>query len=354
MMRPAPTRTPRVETPTLLELPPFQVHPLFRSAHLQTVIAAYLPHRRIAYSAKQHVVALADGDRLVLHDDAPPSWQPGGPIVLLIHGLGGSHRSSYVARAASKLVEIGVRSFRMDLRGWGAGYKLARKTVHAGRSEDIASALACIRKMCPASPVITVGYSVSGNMVLKMAGEFGEQVPGALDSVVSIAPPIDLHACSRNLQLGMNRFYDRHYVKRCLQSVEQRRREVPGALLRDLTPAPRTLREFDSMFTAPLGGFADVNDYYDQASAMHFVPKIRVPTLIITAVDDPVVPVECFERLSYPDSVHVRFAAGGGHLGFFGRAGSDPDRRWIDWRLIDWVKMRFGLSPQPSTCDRLL
>jgi predicted alpha/beta-fold hydrolase len=327
----------------LLELPPFQAYPLFRSAHLQTVVVPYLSFRAIPYVAKQHVVALADGDRIILHDDVPPSWQPGGPIALLLHGLGGSYLSGYMARTAFKLGQIGIRCFRMDLRGCGAGYKLARKPVHAGRSDDAASALACIRKLCPASPVIVVGFSLSANIVLKMAGEFGDDIPAALDSVLAIAPPIDLHACSRSLQQGVNRIYDRHYVKRCLHSVEQRRRDVPGGLMRDLTPWPRTLRDFDNVFTAPLGGFRDVDDYYDQASALHLIRRIRVPTLIITAIDDPIIPAACFERLTYPDGVHLRFASGGGHLGFFGRSGTDPDRRWIDWRIVDWAKLRFGL-----------
>jgi uncharacterized protein len=325
----------------LLEFPPFQAHPLFRTAHLQTVVAAYLPHRRIPYRARQHIVALADGDRLVLHDDTPGQWHAGGPIVLLLHGLGGSYQSRYVARAAAKLNEIGVRTFRMDLRGCGAGFSLARRPVHAGRSEDAAAALSCIRKVCPGSPVIVVGYSMSANIVLKMAGEFGENVPAALDSVVAIAPPIDLHACCGSLQRGINRFYDLHYVRGCLAMVARRRREVPGALVRDLDPVPRTLRAFDDAFTAPLGGFRNAEDYYDQVSARRHIPNIRVPTLIITASDDPIVPVHSFHEVAYPDCVHLRLTTGGGHLGFFGRPGDDPDRRWIDWRIVDWARLRF-------------
>jgi predicted alpha/beta-fold hydrolase len=327
----------------VLDVPPFKVHPFLRTAHLQTVIAPYLPFRPIPYSAKQHVVALADGDRVVLHDDVPAQWQPGGHVALLVHGLGGSHQSGYVARAALKLSQLGVRAFRMDLRGCGAGYNLARKPVHAGRSDDVAAALASVRKLCPASPIVVVGYSMGGNLVLKMAGEFGEDVPAQLDSVVSIAPPLDLHACSKNLRTGMNRIYDKHYVWRCIRQVERRRRLVPNALHRDLWPRPRSLREFDNVFTAPLGGFNDADDYYDQASARRVVPNIRVQTLILTAVDDPIIPASGFEQINYPDCVHVRMASAGGHMGFFSRAGLDPDRRWMDWRVVDWVKLRFKI-----------
>jgi len=329
--------------PKVLDLPPFRVHPFLRSAHLQTVVAPYLPFRPVPYRAKQHVVSLADGDRIVLHDDVPPTWQSGGPIALLVHGLGGSYQSGYVVRAALKLEQLGVRAIRMDLRGCGAGLRLARRPVHAGRSDDIAATLTCVRKMAPGSPIVVVGYSMGGNMVLKMAGEFGDDVPAQLDSVVSIAPPLDLQACSRNLSSGINRIYDRHYAWRCIRAVETRRRHVPGALMRNLWPRPRSLREFDSLFTAPLGGFKDADDYYEQASAKRVVPKIRIPTLILSSLDDPIIPASGFERLSYPQCVHVRFASGGGHMGFFSRSGVDPDRRWMDWRVLDWVKMRFKL-----------
>ena len=327
----------------MLDLPPFKVHPFLRTAHLQTVIAPYLPFRQTPYAAKQHVVVLADGDRVVLHDDVPRQWQPGGHVALLVHGLGGSYQSGYVARAAAKLSHLGVRAVRMDLRGCGAGYQLARKPVHAGRSDDVAAALACIRKLCPASPIVVVGYSMGGNLVLKMAGEFGENVPAQLDSIVSIAPPLDLHACSKHLRSGVNRIYDKHYVWRCIRAVERRLRHMPTALHRNLWPRPRSLREFDNMFTAPLGGFRDADDYYEQSSARRVVPNIRVPTLILAAADDPIVPVSGFEQIAYPDCVHVRLAAAGGHMGFFGRAGSDPDRRWMDWRVVDWVKLRFKI-----------
>jgi predicted alpha/beta-fold hydrolase len=327
----------------LLELLPFRVHPVLRTPLLQTAVAPYLPYRRAPYTAKQHIVRLVDGDQLVLHDDVPPTWQIGGPVVLLVHGLGGSYQSGYVARAAEKLQALGVRAIRMDLRGCGAGYTLARRPIHAGRSDDVAAALSCVRKLCPASQIVVVGYSMGGNLVLKMAGEFGEQVPYQLDSVLAIAPPIDLQACSRNLRRGLNRIYDSHYVWRCVRAAEQRRRLVPGVLHRELSPRPRTLREFDEVFTAPLAGFESADEYYDASSAMHVMREIRVPTLIITSVDDPIVPADSFERLSYPDCVHLRLMSAGGHMGFFGRPGSDPDRRWMDWRVVDWVKLRFGL-----------
>jgi predicted alpha/beta-fold hydrolase len=157
-----------------LTFPNFEPHPLIRGGHLQTIIGSYLPWMKVRYRATQHQVPLADGDRIALHDDLPggpedrgqktegrgQGWQAGDPVVLLLHGLGGCHLSSYMQRCAVKLTDRGFRVFRMDLRGYGAGFPLAKHPVHAGRSEDAAAALDYVIDLCPDSPVHLVGFSV--------------------------------------------------------------------------------------------------------------------------------------------------------------------------------------------------
>ena len=138
------------------ELPAFKPHPLLRSGHLQTLAGLFFPGHLIEYAATRHHVLLDDGDQVVLHDDCPPDWTAGGPAALLIHGLGGSHESVYMRRMAHKLAESGVRAFRMDLRGCGAGIELARLPYHSGRSADAAAALGHIATICPGSPVALV------------------------------------------------------------------------------------------------------------------------------------------------------------------------------------------------------
>jgi predicted alpha/beta-fold hydrolase len=324
-------------------VPDFRPHPLLNSGHLQTIAAVYLPHATHKYRSRQHSVSLVDGDKLILHDDSPQGWSLGGPIVLLVHGLGGTHRSPYVVRAIQKLTSLQVRTFALDLRGCGAGFKTARYPTHAGRSEDIAAALACIRKLCPGSSIILVGYSMSGNMALKMAGEMGDELPAALDSVVAVSPPVNLEACSRAFRHGLNRLYDRYYLAKCMEVLARKNREVCPRLYQVHPKTPRTLREFDELYTAPLCGFSDASHYYSEASSYHVIPKIQLPTLVITADDDPIVPVHSLHDVSYPREVQLHVTRGGGHLGFFGCSGYDPDRRWIDWRIVDWVKSRLGL-----------
>jgi predicted alpha/beta-fold hydrolase len=300
----------------------------------------------LPYAATQHLVPLADGDKLVLHDDCPPQWQPGDGVAIFLHGLGGCHLSGYMRRGAVKLNARGVRMFRLDLRGCGAGFLHARHTIHAGRSDDAAAALAFVRDLCPQSPVHMAGFSMGANLVLKMAGEMADQAPPELASLVAVAPPIDLVECSHNIQRGANRVYDRSFVTGLLKHLERRQKLVPGALTRKFDFRPRRLVEFDGQFTAPLAGFADAFEYYQHASAGPLLRHIAVPTLIVTAASDPIVPVAAFERATYSETTDLVITPCGGHLGFIGRRGVDPDRRWIDWRIVEWITAH---APQRRT-----
>jgi predicted alpha/beta-fold hydrolase len=249
-----------------------------------------------------------------------------------------------MVRSSIKLRARGVRVFRMDLRGCGAGLTLARRPLHAGRSEDVAAVLEYVHKLCPGSAIHLVGFSMGGNIVLKLAGELGAAAPPYLASVTAVSPPIDLALCTRNLYRGLNRVYDGRFVSALVKHVRQRTALVPEALARPLVPQPRRLIEFDSLFTAPLSGFADVHDYYAQASSCMVLSRIAVPALIITAASDPIVPANAFEQASYSATTQVVIAPCGGHLGFIARRGIDPDLRWLDWRIVDWITSRASRS----------
>jgi predicted alpha/beta-fold hydrolase len=325
-----------------LDFPTFRPHPLIRGGHLQTILGCYLPWQAAPYQAALHLVPLADGDKLAVHDDRPADWQPGDTAVLMIHGLGGCHLSGYMLRGAVKQTARGYRVFRMDLRGCGAGFAHARYPTHAGRSDDALAALRFVMELCPRSPVHVIGFSMGANQVLKMAGELGDQAPPELASLMAVCPPIDLIACSRNIQLGRNRLYDRSFVAGLLKQIERRKRLVPGALLRPLDPRPKRLFDFDTHFTAPLAGYADAHEYYAKSSSAPLLRHIGVPTLIVTAASDPIIPVTPFEQASYSPTTQLVVTPCGGHLGFIGRRGLDPDRRWLDWRILDWIAAHPG------------
>jgi predicted alpha/beta-fold hydrolase len=307
------------------------------------VLGAYLPHAARENGSQQHRLLLDDGDQLVLHDDCPANWSPGQRVALLMHGLGGCHGSPYMLRLALKLNDVGVRAFRLDMRGCGAGFALAKNPGHAGRSEDARAAIEKIAQLCPASPVSMIGYSLGGNIALKLAGECGSDPPGNLDSVAAVGPPIDLQRCCEHLQTGLNWVYDRTFIRSLLALVKRRELELPEFTTHPpVTPPPKRLVEFDDRYTAPRSGFANAMDYYARCSSAPLLAKIEIPTLVLTAADDPLIPVSMFEKAERSPAVDLHIADSGGHIGFFGRPGCDPDRRWLDWRLVEWVLGQSG------------
>ena len=279
---------------------------------------------------------LADGDAIVLHDDRPDAWRDGERAVLLVHGLAGCHGSPYLVRTAAKLNDAGVRTFRMDLRGMGAAQELARHLAHAGRSDDVHAALKRVIELCGTSPISLVGFSLGGNLVLKLLGEIGDETPTELESALAVAPPVELEHCTRSLGRGLRRLYSRAFTRMLLRLVKQRPEivaETPGLL----EQPPRSLWEFDDRITSKLSGFRDAEDYYTQSSSARCLDRIKLPTLILAAEDDPVVPVEMFRRARMSPSTSLFLVPAGGHVGFYGRSRVDPDRWWLDWRIVQWV-----------------
>jgi len=318
--------------------PEFQSHPLLPGGHLQTLAGAYLPGLTDVYRAVPHRLDLADGDAVVLHEDGDADWTNGDPLLLLVHGLAGCHLSPYMVRIASKASHSGWRAVRMDLRNCGAASGLAALPYHAGRSEDILAGVRFLVERYPQSPIALVGFSLSGNMVLKLAGECGTDLPEQLRCVVAVNPPIDLAASTRRLSRPVNRLYDRHFVRLLCRQLDRSPRLSPEFAQRIRSVRPRRLWDFDDRFTAPASGFDGADDYYACASAQRVVGGIGRPTLVLTARDDPLIPVECIQRQDWPDAVQLHIADHGGHLGYVGRGGVDSDRRWLDWRILDWTR----------------
>lgn len=185
-------------------------------------------------------------------------------------------------------------------------------------------------------------------MLLKMLGEESDpqRFPRYLACAAAVNPPIDLQACSNALQRRDNRIYDRHFTRLLCRDVQTRLSAFADAPRPVSARQPRCLREFDDLYTAPVSGFADVEDYYVRCSAAQFIPKIQLPTLILTAADDPLIPVEPFRRLPPVPSVQLHISEHGGHLGYLAQTGSDPDCYWMDWRLLEWLAahLRFRFS----------
>ena len=314
---------------------PFQPLPFLGNPHVQTVLGSLLPSPRFGSPCDQCLVELPDGDKLVLHDSSPRDWQPKGLLAVLVHGMGGTHDSGYMRRLAAVLVRRAVRVVRLDLRGCGLGVKHARRTYNAACSPDVRAALAHLHRRHPAARLALVGFSLGGNIVLKLGGELPAQPVPGLDRIVAVAPPVDLEACSALISQPRHRLYELHFLRALIQQVRQLERlhaDLPGAFF----PRPLTLRIFDDIYTAPRGGFAGVADYYLRASAAPLLHRIPLPTLIVTARDDPFVAVEPLESFARPGPVQVEIIPQGGHLGFLGRNGAGGVR-WLEPRIAQWL-----------------
>jgi predicted alpha/beta-fold hydrolase len=179
---------------------------------------------------------------------------------------------------------------------------------------------------------------LGGNIALKLLGELGDRPPPTLDRAVAVSPPVDLLACVQAISRGANRWYDRYFVTSLLRRIDERRKLLPEMAMVQFARRPRTLYEFDDCFTAPLCGFGAAERYYHECSSLHGLPHIRVPTLILASRDDPMIPCGPFETKRMSSAVRVELTDHGGHLGFIARRGPDPDRRWMDWRILNWLE----------------
>lgn len=313
----------------------FRPLPLLSHPHIQTLLGHFLPGPTVSLPTREEIVRLPDGDGLVLHDNVPPGWAPGERIAVLIHGLTGSHNSPGVKRVAARLLGHGLRTVRLDQRGAGKGLPLARGAYHAGRSDDIRAALETVHHWSPASPIVLIGISLGGALVLKTAAEAVEHPAAYLERVAVMNPPIDVGRCAALMAQPRNRMYDQYFTRQLVENARQRQFYFP-----DLPPLrfPQrmTTRLFDDLYTAPRGGFIDALDYYRRVSSFSILDRIKAPTLILTARDDPFIAVEPFEELKAPDNVVVRIVPKGGHVGFVGWEGSGVVR-WAESRIVEWV-----------------
>jgi predicted alpha/beta-fold hydrolase len=315
---------------------PFRPLPWLSNPHVQTVLANLLNGLQGAPRARQRLVPLADGDRVVLHETPPSHVGDDCPIAVLLHGLGGSAASAYMTRMTARLSAAGWRVFRMDLRGAGAGVSFARRLYSAACSHDVRAVVDHLAEAYPAAPVAVVGFSLGGNIVLKFAGEIGAAAvpPRNVHAVAAVAPPIDLVRCSD--LLARYPFYDAFFVRNLMRQARQHHKHFRD-LPRVAFARRPTLRQFDDLYTAPRWGYAGALDYYRQASALTRMAAIRLPTFILTARDDPFVAVEPIEGLPASPVIEVHVSAHGGHLGHLGRDEAGGIR-WSETQVINWLR----------------
>jgi uncharacterized protein len=268
-------------------------------------------------------------------------WQPDRAArltVILLHGLEGSSQGHYIRGLADKAWRRGFNVVRLNQRNCGGTEHLSRGLYHSGLTADPLAVMHELADRDGLPRFAFAGYSLGGNLALKLAGELGNAHGGRLVAVAAVSPVMELGVCVEALERRENALYQWHFVQHLKARLRCKARAFPGDW--DLGPLARirTVRAFDEAYTAPHHGFADAADYYHRASARRVIDRIRVPALILTATDDPFVPPEPFRdpALAANPSLTTVITPHGGHCGFVGAPAGD-DGYWAERRVVAWM-----------------
>jgi predicted alpha/beta-fold hydrolase len=238
---------------------------------------------------------------------------------------------------AARAFAAGFNVLRINQRNCGGTERLTATLYNSGLSADFRAVLLELVERDRLEQIFFAGYSMGGNLVLKMAGELGATAPRELRGVCAVGPTLDLAACVDAIARPENWLYQWHFVRQLKLRMRRKAKLFPGQFELDGMSRVRTVREFDDAITAPCCGYRNATDYYERASAMHVVHRIAVLTLILTSKDDPVVPFESFGAPGIAQNPEIQVAATefGGHCAFISRT-SGPERYWAETRVLEF------------------
>jgi predicted alpha/beta-fold hydrolase len=312
-----------------LEFPAFEPRAPWWGPDLQTLRNTLRrPRPRVdARACQRLVLPLADGSGDALSGLLEcPLGPERRPLAVLVHGLGGSEDSAYLAVSAAHLLARGHPVLRLNLRGAGPARPLCRFQYHAGRTEDLRDALASLPRDLMREGLLLVGFSLGANMLLKFLAEHAHAFP--VRAAAAVSAPIDLEATSRRFLAPRNRLYLWHM----LQGLKRESLAEPAQVSEAERAAIRSARsvwEFDDRFVAPRNGWASAEAYYAANSARQFLSEVRVPTVLVHALDDPWIPPKPYTSFPWRENPCLLplLAERGGHVGFHGRGDRMP---WHD------------------------
>ena len=318
---------------------PSEFRPLFTGGHKQTLYAWAKRRRfpRLPEPGARHVDVASDA-RVLAHchwHDVPQDH----PTLLLLHGLEGSSTAHYMCGIADKAWAAGWNVVRLNQRNCGGTEGLSRGLYHSGLTQD---PLFVIRELIEKDGIRSLavaGYSLGGNLALKLAGELGDTPPPELKAVCAVSPTMDLAVCVDALERRQNVVYQWNFMRNLRARMRRKKAAFPDVY--DISRLNRifTIRTFDDVYTAPHHGFAGAGDYYHRASAMRVIDRIRVPALIITAEDDPFVPPDPFRDPAVTGNPHLTVVVTpqGGHCAFVERGDGEYDGYWSEREIVRFI-----------------
>ena len=333
-----------------ITIPEFEPHRLLKNGHAMTIAAALVPRR--------FDTPPPEARRFQVDKD---SWQLGhchwqvekgkdAPVLVLVHGLEGSSDSNYMRGIAEKAFRRGFHVVRLNQRNCGGTEALTPTLYNSGMSGDYRAVFDELSRGDGFEQIFFAGYSMGGNLVTKMAGEFADAAPTALRGVCAVCPALDLAACADALERPENYLYQRRFVSGLMERYARKQKLYPERYQVNGLGPIRTVRQFDDAITAPQFGYRDAQDYYEHVGAKRVAAQIRVPSLMITAQDDPFVPYESFVAAKISDNsaassgfcsmnAAIRFVAPehGGHCGFISRH-AGAERFWAEQRIVDFCQ----------------
>lgn len=328
---------------------PHSFQPLFQSGDLQTIVARFWPARLDLrrYPVETRLFETEPGVRVAAHCHWQPQPNPKGTVVV-VHGLEGSSQSPYVLRTTSRALGAGFHVVRLNVRNCGGTEALGPTLYHSGLTTDLRGLVEQLHDQ----PVFIVGFSMGGNMALRLAGEWGSGPPSHVKAVCAVSPPIDLAECALRMAEPRNRLYELRFLKGLRRTLTRKKAlmDVPYAL--EAFESIRTLIDFDNAYTAPAFGYRDAFDYYAHASANRQLLKIRLPSLVVHAQDDPFIPFKVFDHPAFRANpmLHLLAPRFGGHVAFLSRR---QPRFWAEAQVLRFcvgICGEDGLREVPKGC----
>lgn len=332
------------------------------NGHLQTIVGNFLPRPQTLPAPVAELVQTVPprGHQIATQVLCECHWQPQEvrsrrPAVLLLHGLEGSSRSQYVIGNAAKFWQAGCSVIRMNMRNCGGTERLTPTLYHSGMSSDVEAVMRHFIRLHHLESFALIGYSMGGNLVLKLAGDLGPETPAELKAVVGISPAIDLGPSADALHEPANRLYERRFLRALLKRFRRKAFLFPRAFDPARSEAIRSLRDFDDRITALYSGFRGATDYYHRASSARVLDRIAVPTLLVHACDDPFIRLtpETRATLAGNGNITLLEPAHGGHCAFL--AAPDPahgnDGYWAEYTALRFVLQHSLMEKgQTDTC----